>query len=84
MELREDLWDYSLFLQTRNVGHRGVFVLGKALQCPALFQSPLFSDSPQSWGDGVRIRKRIKFWIERFINLARELWFLGNLVPPLP
>lgn len=35
-------------------------------------------------GDGVRIRKRIKFWIERFINLAREIWFLGNLVSRLP
>ena len=54
-------------------------MLGKALQCPALFQSPLFSDSPQSWGDGVRIRKRIKFWIERLvINSAGDLSFSGT------
>ena len=74
MELREDLWDHSLFLQTGNMGHRGVSVLGKVLLC----FNPRFSLILCSLeGDRVRIRKGIKFWIERFTNWQGNLGFWG-------
>ena len=49
----------TFFLQTRNAGHGKAFMLWKALQWPAQFQSPIFFDSPQSWGEQVLDKNKL-------------------------
>lgn len=78
LEVRGGLGSGSLFLQTRNRGHKGAFVTGSAPQGPTRFQSPLSSILFNPEGNRNRISRRVKFWIERLIiNSAGELSLSG-------
>lgn len=69
------------FLQIRNGGHGGTFVLGRALQVLLGFR-PLFNEilfSPEE--KRGRMRKGIKFWTERvLIKLTKQFSFVVAVV----
>ena len=78
LELRDSLGGWSLFPTNKKWGSWKGFC---TQEDPTPFHSPLFSDTPQSWGEHYGTRKEIKFWIERsIIDLLGELGFTGTQI----